>query len=249
VIDDLGHPVVVALTATAAERLGLRDPVVVVRGFDRPNIRLAAERAATATDKDDALLERATEHARHGSGILYVGTRRRAEELAAALLRLGVPAAPCHAGLPCRRRDATHYGFLARDPAVVAATAFGMGIDKPDVLFVLHGDIPDSVDAYYQEFGRAGREGDPAAAVLYHGPEDLALRRHLGRRRPHRSSRGPCRVRRSGSRRRPGHTGRAPRGPRAIGSQPSLTSIATRWCGRYGPPRTAARRSRRPAGS
>jgi ATP-dependent DNA helicase RecQ len=189
VIDDLGHPVVVALTATAAppvrdeivERLGLRDPAVVVRGFDRPNIRLAAERSATAADKDEALLRRAAELAPRGSGILYVGTRRRAEELAAALRGLAVPAAPYHAGLARRRRDAAHDGFLAGDPAiVVATTAFGMGIDKPDVRFVLHGDIPESLDAYYQELGRAGRDGEPAEGVLYHRPEDLALRRYLG---------------------------------------------------------------------
>jgi ATP-dependent DNA helicase RecQ len=188
-IEDLDRPVVVALTATAAppvrteivERLGLRDPTVVVRGFDRPNIRLAAERAATASTKDEALLGRATELAGSGSGIVYVATRRRAEELAAALAGRDVRSGPYHAGMARRRRDAVHDGFLAGDVAVVVATtAFGMGIDKPDVRFVLHGDIPESLDAYYQEIGRAGRDGLAADAVLYHRPEDLALRKYLG---------------------------------------------------------------------
>ncbi|HEX9993274.1 MAG TPA: RecQ family ATP-dependent DNA helicase [Acidimicrobiales bacterium] len=189
VIDDLGHPVVVALTATAAppvraeivERLHLRDPAVVVSGFDRPNIRLSVERFAEARDKDGALVDRAITLAAGGrTGIVYVGTRRRAEELADEIGRLGPPAAAYHAGLPRRRRDEVHDGFLDGGVrVVVATTAFGMGIDKPDVRFVLHGDVAESLDAYYQEIGRAGRDGEEAEAVLFYRAEDLSLRRFL----------------------------------------------------------------------
>ena len=197
VIDDLGHPVVVALTATAAppvrsdivDRLKLDDPAIVVEGFDRHNIHLSVERAVDADAKDEAVVRGAAAHGAEGrSGIVYVATRRRCEELAAAIDAAGVPARAYHAGLPRRERDAVHDGFLdGTVPVVVATTAFGMGIDKPDVRFVLHGDVPASVDAYYQEIGRAGRDGEPAEAVLYYRPEDMALRRFLGARRGARS--------------------------------------------------------------
>jgi len=189
VIDDLDHPVVIALTATAAppvraeivERLHLRDPVVIVTGFDRPEIRLSVERFADARDKDAALVERTVGLASGDrSGIVYVATRRRSEELAAGLEDAGVRAAAYHAGMSGRQRDGVHDRFLAGElGVVVATTAFGMGIDKPDVRFVLHGDVPESLDAYYQEIGRAGRDGAPAEAVLLYQPEDLGLRRFL----------------------------------------------------------------------
>ena len=189
VIDDLDHPVVIALTATAAppvraeivERLHLRDPVVIVTGFDRPEIRLSVERFADARDKDAALVERTVGLASGDrSGIVYVATRRRSEELAARLEDAGVRAAAYHAGMSGRQRDGVHDRFLAGElGVVVATTAFGMGIDKPDVRFVLHGDVPESLDAYYQEIGRAGRDGAPAEAVLLYQPEDLGLRRFL----------------------------------------------------------------------
>ena len=189
VIDDLGHPVVLALTATAAPpvrdeiiaRLRLRDPVVLVRGFDRPNIHLGVERFADASSKDAAVVDRAAVLAAGGrSGIVYVGTRRRAQSLADDIAAVGVPAAAYHAGLARRARDEVHDRFLdGTARVVVATTAFGMGIDKPDVRFVLHADAPESLDAYYQEIGRAGRDGRPADAVLFYRPEDLALRRFL----------------------------------------------------------------------
>ncbi len=190
VIDRLGHPPIIALTATAAppvrteiiERLGLRDPEVVVRGFDRPNLDLSVERYGNAEEKDRAVVDRAASLAAHGgSGIVYVGTRARAEELAREIARPEVSAAAYHAGLPARRRSEVHAAFMDDDvQVVVATTAFGMGIDKPDVRFVLHADIAESCDAYYQEIGRAGRDGAAADAVLFYRPEDLSLRRFLG---------------------------------------------------------------------
>jgi ATP-dependent DNA helicase RecQ len=190
VIEALGHPTVIALTATAAppvreeivRRLGLRDPRVVVQGFDRPNIHLSVERFADAATKDGALADRALVGAAGGrAGIVYMGTRKRVEELAGTLCSRGVEAAPYHAGLARGRRDEVHERFMGGDVrVVVATTAFGMGVDKPDVRFVLHGDVAESLDAYYQEIGRGGRDGEPAEAVLFYRPEDLNLRRFLG---------------------------------------------------------------------
>jgi ATP-dependent DNA helicase RecQ len=183
-LEALGRPRALALTATAAppvrqdivERLGLRDPAVVVRGFDRPNIHLAVERFSDAEAKDDALCRRVAEAG--GPGIVYVATRARTEELAGRLAGQGAPAVAYHAGLPAARRRAAQEAFMGdHGTVIVATTAFGMGIDKPGVRFVLHGDAPESLDAYHQEIGRAGRDGGPASAVLFYRPEDLGLRR------------------------------------------------------------------------
>jgi ATP-dependent DNA helicase RecQ len=185
--ETLGRPTILALTATAAppvrdeivERLGLRDPALVVRGFDRPNIRLAVERffgEQAAERKQRALEERVA--AAPKPGIVYVATRRQAEELAAGLCEHGVRAAAYHAGMRARERDAVQERFMDGDvEAVCATTAFGMGIDKADVRWVFHAEISESLDSYYQEIGRAGRDGEPAEAVLFYRPEDLGLRR------------------------------------------------------------------------
>jgi ATP-dependent DNA helicase RecQ len=183
----LGRPTILALTATAAppvreeivERLGLRDPALVVRGFDRPNIRLAVERffgEQGAERKRRALEERVADAPK--PGIVYLATRREAEEMAEGLAERGVRAAAYHAGMRARDRDAVQERFMdgALD-AVCATTAFGMGIDKADVRWVFHGEVSESLDAYYQEIGRAGRDGEPAEAVLFHRPEDVGLRR------------------------------------------------------------------------
>ncbi|HET6794883.1 MAG TPA: RecQ family ATP-dependent DNA helicase [Acidimicrobiales bacterium] len=184
VIEMWDHPRVVALTATASppvreeivDALGLRRPVVVVAGFDRPNIGLAVEHFAQAEDKDAAVVDRAA--ASEGCGLVYAATRRRCEELAGAMVDRGVDAVAYHAGLGRRVRHEVEQAFMGGAVrVVVATTAFGMGVDKPDVRFVLHADVADSLDSYYQEIGRAGRDGDPAAAVLFFRSEDLGLRR------------------------------------------------------------------------
>jgi ATP-dependent DNA helicase RecQ len=187
VAEALGRPPVLALTATAAppvrteivERLGLRDPLVVVRGFDRPNISLAVERFTDAGAKRAALVDRVVEvAAQAGVGIVYAATRRIAEEAAEALAGRGVRAEAYHGGLPAARRREVEAAFTGDHlDVVVATTAFGMGIDKPDVRFVYHHDVADSPDSYYQEIGRAGRDGEPAEAVLFYRPEDLGLRK------------------------------------------------------------------------
>jgi ATP-dependent DNA helicase RecQ len=183
----LGRPPILALTATAAppvreeivERLGLRDPQILVRGFDRPNIRLAVERFhgdQGAERKLRALQDRIA--AAPKPGIVYVATRRQAQELAAALCDRGVTAASYHAGMRSSERDAVQERFMdAHLEVVVATTAFGMGIDKADVRWVFHSEVSDSLDAYYQEIGRAGRDGEPAQAILFYRTEDLGLRR------------------------------------------------------------------------
>jgi ATP-dependent DNA helicase RecQ len=183
----LGRPAILALTATAAppvrdeivERLRLRDPAVIIRGFDRPNIRLSVERfhgEGSEERKLRALAGRIAESA--PSGIVYVATRRQAEELASDLCARDLRAASYHAGMKGGERDDVQERFMDGDLDVVCATtAFGMGIDKADVRWVLHSEVSESLDAYYQEIGRGGRDGGPAEAVLFYRSEDLGLRR------------------------------------------------------------------------
>jgi ATP-dependent DNA helicase RecQ len=184
VAEELGHPTILALTATASppvrdeivERLRMRDPEVIVRGFDRPNIHLAVEHFREEKDKREALIERALDL--EGAGIVYVATRRLADELAEELRERGAVAASYHAGLTRKRRDEVQEQFMDDEiRVVVATTAFGMGVDKPNIRFVLHHDPSDSVDSYYQEIGRSGRDGEPARAILFYRPEDLGIRR------------------------------------------------------------------------
>jgi ATP-dependent DNA helicase RecQ len=185
-IERLGRPTVLALTATAAppvreeivEKLGMDEPAVVVRGFDRPNIDLEVRRFHDGEAKTRALLEAVAEAP--PPGIVYVATQKGSEELAAQLRDRGVRATAYHGGMAAKKRDAAQEAFMADDGDVdvmVATIAFGMGIDKPDVRFVYHHDISESIDAYYQELGRAGRDGEPAQAVLFYRQEDLGRRR------------------------------------------------------------------------
>ncbi len=195
VIAQLGHPSVLALTATAAppvrtdlaSRLGLNDPVEVIASFDRPNLHLAAvlhndedQRRAAVADRAAAL---AAENG--GRGLVYCAARTETGRLAEALRGRGVAAEAYHAGLGRARREAVHDQFTSGATDVVVATsAFGMGIDQPDVRFVLHAASPGSLDDYYQQVGRAGRDGEPAVVEVHHHARDTALQRFLTARRP-----------------------------------------------------------------
>jgi ATP-dependent DNA helicase RecQ len=188
VIEQLGHPTVLALTATAAppvraeivERLEMRDPEIVVAGFDRPEIRLEVDHYADAHGKEHGVLDRVLAEIGEGRGpgIVYSATRKGTEEIAAQLTDRGLRARYYHAGLNKADREDTQRAWMADElDVVVATTAFGMGIDKPGTRFVIHAEPADSVDSYYQEIGRAGRDGQPALAVLVYRQEDLGLRR------------------------------------------------------------------------
>ena len=194
----LGHPTTAALTATASPpvreeilaRLGMTGPLVLVHGFDRPNIRLEVLRHHEDKEKRRAVLSQATELAAQlaagrGPGLVYAAKRKDTEKYAAKLARNGLRAEAYHAGRTPAERELVHEKFLdGRLDVVVATTAFGMGIDKPDVRFVLHADIPESLDSYYQQIGRAGRDGQPAVAVLHYRSEDLGLRRYFATHTP-----------------------------------------------------------------
>jgi ATP-dependent DNA helicase RecQ len=180
----LGNPPVLALTANAAapvrrdiaERLGMNDPVEIVAGFDRPNIRLDVSTFQDAAAKERFVVERTAVEEK--PGILYAGTRKAADRYAEQLSDVGLAAASYHAGLSAAERRQTQDRFSSGELDVVVATsAFGMGIDKANVRFVLHASVPGSLDAYYQEIGRAGRDGAPAAAILAYRPQDLGLQR------------------------------------------------------------------------
>ncbi|NEQ32935.1 MAG: ATP-dependent DNA helicase RecQ [Leptolyngbya sp. SIO4C5] len=180
----LDHPTVLALTATASplvrdeivERLGMKKPRVVVRGFDRPNIELTVHPFHQVEEKRPVLIKQVKAVAK--PGIIYAATRSHTEEVAQWLREAGIKAAHYHAGLKAAEREQVQADFMADEiEVIVATTAFGMGVDKANVRFVFHYDISDSVDSYYQEIGRAGRDGEPATAVLFYCSEDLKLRR------------------------------------------------------------------------
>src|SRR4051794_7981218 len=178
---------VMASTATAtarvamdiARRLDLRDPVRVSTGFDRPNLTFTVARP-NAGQKRPMLLE-TLRRDEALPAIVYAGTRAGCEELAGLIVaELGVRAEPYHAGLERERRPAVQRRFLADEtPVIVATNAFGMGVDKPNVRPVIHASTPPSLEAYYQEAGRAGRDGLPGRAVLLAEPRDKALHVHF----------------------------------------------------------------------
>jgi ATP-dependent DNA helicase RecQ len=184
VADAIGRPPILALTATAAPpvreeivtRLGMREPLMLVRGFNRENIWLGVETFHRERDKKGALVARVAESEK--PGIVYVATRKRSEEVASDLRAAGIEAVAYHAGLRSAERSATQEAFMEdRLDVIVATTAFGMGVDKPNVRFVYHYEISESVDSLYQELGRAGRDGKPARAQLFYRTEDLGIRR------------------------------------------------------------------------
>jgi len=178
------HAPVLALTATAtpgvrediAAQLELRDPAVFVASFDRPNL------AYRVVAKDDARAQTVAFIRSRGddSGIVYCQSRKAVEAMADALERAGISARPYHAGLPQEARARNQEAFLRDEVRVIAATiAFGMGINKPNVRFVVHADLPKNIEGYYQETGRAGRDGIPSECLLLYSRGDLAKHLHF----------------------------------------------------------------------
>ena len=172
----------IALTATAdsstrgdiLDKLFRRRPTVFVHGFDRPNLRLMMRPKSGGRGQ---LMDFVRAH-RGESGIIYCSSRKKTEEIAEYLCGNGVKALAYHAGMDAADRSRNQDVFLQEDGVVMVATiAFGMGIDKPDVRFVCHADLPANIESYYQEIGRAGRDGLPADTLTLYGMGDIRLRR------------------------------------------------------------------------
>lgn len=182
----LGRPRVLALTATAsapvradiARTLGLKEPAIVAGDPDRPALWLGARLFAQESSRTDSVLDAAIDV--EGAVIVYAPTRRRCDELADLLTSRGRAATAYHAGLAANHRRAVQDAFLSGGAqTLVATSAFGMGVDRPDVRAVLHAGPPTSVEAYFQEAGRAGRDGEFARAELFFRLEDFALSRYF----------------------------------------------------------------------
>jgi ATP-dependent DNA helicase RecQ len=185
-VRDLGSPPVLALTATATPRvrqdilrsLKMRDPEVVITSFNRPNLTYRVLSAREKKDKLPLILDVVRNAA--PPGIVYATTRKECEELAGHLRRSGVHAAAYHAGMGASERSEAQERFMTDELSVVVATvAFGMGVDKPNVRFVVHASVPGSLPAYMQESGRAGRDGKDAECVVLYRGADLGRRKRL----------------------------------------------------------------------
>lgn len=180
------RPPVGAFTATATERvrrdivglLGLRNPAVTVTGFDRPNLYFDVVKLETKYKA--AWVARYVADHPDESGIVYCATRKTAEALADTLNQMGHPAVAYHGGMSPDAREAAQRDFITdKVPVVVATNAFGMGIDKSNVRYVIHHNLPESIEAYYQEAGRAGRDGEPSRCTLLWNESDIVTRRRL----------------------------------------------------------------------
>ncbi|MCS6802054.1 MAG: RecQ family ATP-dependent DNA helicase [Chloroflexota bacterium] len=187
--EEVGRPPILALTATATptvradiqRQLGLDRPVVLVAPLDRPNLRFSVLTVARKSEKIAVTRQLVAQLA--GSGIVYTGTRRDAEDLAQALAAGGEQVALYHAGLTLKERSLAQDQFLRGERRVIVATnAFGLGIDKPDVRFVIHFAMPATPEAYFQEAGRAGRDALPSRCILLFAPVDVGIQRFLVQR-------------------------------------------------------------------
>jgi ATP-dependent DNA helicase RecQ len=186
VVRDLGSPPVLALTATATPRvredikrsLKMREPAVVVTSFNRPNLTYRVIEAKKKSDVTPLILEQIRRL--EPPGIVYALSRKDCEDISGELRRSGVEAAAYHAGMTSEERTSIQERFMTDElPVVVATVAFGMGVDKPNVRFVIHATVPGSLPAYIQESGRAGRDGEPSECVVLYRAADLGRRKRL----------------------------------------------------------------------